>query len=163
MLSQTILLTMFEYNHHINNRLLDLARKVTPEQWIEPIEQGQRNLHETLFHYLSTEEEWLSVCAHGEAIWRTRLIENFPDVDSLQNLSDQTYAAYLPYIDSLTDSTLNSTVCAMMPHGIEREEIVWHMLLHMLYHSAQHRSEVAILLTRFNLSPGFIDFYGFHL
>jgi uncharacterized damage-inducible protein DinB len=161
MLGQTMLLTMYEYNHHTNSRLLDLAQNVTQEQWITPLDIGQRNLHETLHHYLTTEEEWLSVCEHGKPIWRTRPIEDFPDVESLRTLSNETYNAYRPYFERMTDDMLTASVYAMMPHGVEKHEIAWHMLLHMLYHSAQHRSEVALMLTRDGHSPGFIDFYGF--
>jgi uncharacterized damage-inducible protein DinB len=35
---------------------------------------------------------------------------------------------------------------------------VWQILVHILYHSAQHRSEMAEMLTRYGQSPGDLDF-----
>ncbi|MEZ4670194.1 MAG: DinB family protein [Anaerolineae bacterium] len=163
MLSRDILLTMYHYNHDINNRLLGFARHVTPQQWLAPLEAGQWNLHQILFHILSVEEEWLTVSKHGTPIWDSRSITDFPDVDSLLALSDQAYQTFLPYIESLTDDILTSTVNALMPDGLVKDEVIWHMLLHNFYHSAQHRSEVAVLLTRYGHSPGFIDIYGYIL
>lgn len=48
-----------------------------------------------------------------------------------------------------------------MPDQVERSEPVWHILMHVLHHSAQHRAEAAAMLTHFNLSPGNIDYIGF--
>ena len=34
----------------------------------------------------------------------------------------------------------------------------WQILLHQALHAAQHRSEVALLLTRLDHSPGWLDY-----
>jgi len=38
---------------------------------------------------------------------------------------------------------------------------LWHCLWHVVNHGTQHRSEAAALLTRFNQSPGDLDFTVF--
>lgn len=161
MLAPTILLTMFQFDYTKNNQLLALAAHVTPQQWSEPQPAGQRSLHETLFHILSVCEEYLSYCHTGQADWAMRAIEDYPDAASLQQFSDQLYAAYLPYLEQLTDQQLTTHMTAVMSHGVTQSVRVWQLLLHMLYHSAQHRSEAASILTRYDHSPGFIDFFGF--
>ena len=55
------------------------------------------------------------------------------------------------------------TVTGRPPGDIERTYTVWYLLLHVLFHSAQHRSEAAEMLTRFGYSPGFIDFINHDL
>lgn len=161
MLSADILLTMFSYDHDINARLLGLSAQVTPEQWDAPQDAGQRSLHENWFHLLAVMEEWAHLCQTQKAIWETRRFEDFPDAASLAALNDHIYTTYKPYFEQLTDAQLTSAVTEMMPSGHVETVKVWHLLLHALYHSAQHRSECAFRLTQFGHSPGFIDFYGY--
>lgn len=161
MFSKTMLLTMFAYNDYINRELLDIAAKVTAEQWAAPQDFGQRSLHETLFHLLVVEEEWFYLCEHGTPIWDYRKIEDYPDVASLRAFSDKMYPIFRTYLESLDDTKLTSTLYATMPHGVDKSVTILHMLTHTLFHSAQHRSEVAVLLTRYGQSPEEIDFLGF--
>ena len=61
------------------------------------------------------------------------------------------------YLDALTEETLNSTIRYVIPGAI-RERIVWHILVDLIIHATQHRSEAAILLTSYGHSPGDFDF-----
>jgi uncharacterized damage-inducible protein DinB len=161
-LSKTMFLTTFEFNHVTNNRLLDIATVLTPEQWSTPLDAGQRSLHETFFHFLTVEEEWIYLCQNKQSRFRYRPIEDYPDVASLRAFSDQDYRVTCDYLAALDDDLLTSTVAGVMPppEFETRTFPIWQILTHILYHSAQHRSEVALMLTRCGHSPGFIDFIG---
>lgn len=161
MLTPTIFLTMFNYNHDTNNRLLALASKLTPTQWATSHDYGHNTIHEIMHHTITVEEEWLHLCREGEVFWNARPIADYPDVPSLLTLSDAIHADYLPYVQSLTDDILAGTATGLMPDGIIRPEVVWHMLLHYHTHSTLHRSEVARMLTGFGFSPNSIDFFGY--
>jgi uncharacterized damage-inducible protein DinB len=163
MRSPEMLLKMFDYNYRTNQHLLTLAAKVTPDQWTATLESGMRGLHETLFHLLIVEEEWLYFCEQGTPRFDYRLIGDYADVESLRTFADQLYQAYRPYLARLDEDGLSARVTGEMPEPDSpvRSPRVWHLLMHMLYHSAQHRSEVAMMLTRYGHSPGDIDFYGF--
>ena len=147
MLGKTMIVAMYHYNHLTNNRLLDLAGRVTAEKWDAPQEAGQRSLHETAFHMV-VEDEWLHLVRHGEPIWDQLPASDYPDVRTLRAFSDAVYAQYNPYVEGLTDEQLVTTVTGMMPDDEVRTWPVWYLLVHMLYHSAQHRSEMASMLTR---------------
>ena len=56
------------------------------------------------------------------------------------------------------DDDLTRTITLKRPDGSERSPSQWQILVHILYHSAQHRSEMAEMLTRFGQSPGDLDF-----
>lgn len=162
MLSKTMFLTMFEFNYVTNKRLLTAATVLTPEQWSTPLDAGQRGLHETLFHLLTVEEEWLYLCRNNLSRFRYRRIEDYPDAASLHDFSDQDYRVTCDYLAGVDDDLLISTVTGIMPppeYEI-RTFPIWQILTHVLYHSAQHRSEAALMLTRFGHSPGFVDFIG---
>jgi uncharacterized damage-inducible protein DinB len=64
------------------------------------------------------------------------------------------------YLDTLTEETLNSTIRYIIP-GARRERVVWHILLDLILHATQHRSEAAALLTGYGQSPGDFDFIMF--
>jgi uncharacterized damage-inducible protein DinB len=162
MLGKVMLLTWFDYNHEINNRLLGGTAHITPEQWEAPQTFGRcTSLHETLFHVLSVEEEWLELCESGRPNFAFRSIEDYPDVVSLRAYSDQVYTRYYAYFESLSEDQLTARIFALLPDNKEHSVMVWQLLSHMLYHSAYHRSEIASMLTRFDQSPGPIDFFGF--
>lgn len=160
MLAKTIFLEMFKYNYDTTIRLLNLAQKVTPEQWDEMQPARQRSMHQTFFHLLVVEEEWVVLCEHGTPRWDYRLIEDYPDVASLCAFADEAYAMIQRYIESTDEQILSSTVTGLMPDNRIHTEAIWFLLTHLLYHSAQHRSEIASMLTRYGFSPGEIDFIG---
>lgn len=160
MLAKTMLLKMFEYNHFINNRLLELAANVTPEQWDAPQDFGQRSIHETFFHLLVVQEEWRWLCETGQPIWNYRAISDYPDAASLLAFSDMEYAATRKYVENASEEMLTASIFAEMPQGVELSTVIWGMLIHSLYHSTQHRSEVAAMLTKYGQSPGDIDIIG---
>jgi uncharacterized damage-inducible protein DinB len=64
------------------------------------------------------------------------------------------------YLDTLTEETLNGTIRYVIP-GARRERAVWHILLDVIIHATQHRSEAAVLLTDYGQSPGDFDFTMF--
>jgi hypothetical protein len=43
-------------------------------------------------------------------------------------------------------------------NGKSRSRILWHIMIHVMNHGTQHRSEAAAILTSFNQSPGDLDF-----
>ena len=88
----------------------------------------------------------------------TELHENtFPTLAVLRErwlIEQQEMRAYL---DTLTEEKLNGTIRYVIP-GALRERVVWHILLDLILHATQHRSEAAALLTSYGQSPGDFDF-----
>lgn len=164
MQGKALLLTMFDFNHSINTRLLDIAAELPLEQWDAPQTIGRAtSLHETYFHIVTVEEEWRIFCeTGGKHCWGFRPEADFPDAASLKALADQEYEALRAYLGGMPDEGVLSPVTGILPHGVVRTAPAWHFLTHSLFHSAQHRSEVAIMLTAFGHSPSFIDFLGFN-
>ncbi len=64
------------------------------------------------------------------------------------------------YLGILTEEMLNGTIRYVIP-GAMRERVVWHILLDVILHATQHRSEAATLLTSYGQSPGDFDFTMF--
>lgn len=161
MLGKAMLLKKYAYNHWANMRIIECAANVTADQWAAPDEYSRGSLHEALFHILRVEEGWLYLCQHGERGSGHPGIEQFPTADSLRPYADQQLATAQAFIDQTSEDALTATIPTKFPDGNERKLVIWQILTHVLYHSAQHRSEAAALLTRYGQSPGDLDFIFF--
>ncbi len=162
MIGKEMLTTMFDYNARTNVRLLDCAAKVGDEQLDEPSNYSVGSLRQTLWHTLIVEYGWGGFC-RGEVIDRTQPppIEPTATVAAFQAFQAQESERMHSYIRGASDNDLMETLTRKHPDGTDRVFIRWHVLVHMLYHSAQHRSEAAELLTRYGQSPGDTDFIYF--
>ena len=161
MLAKDMLLKKFEYNHWANLRLLYCAAKVTADQWAAPDDYSRGSLHEAMFHILRVEEGWLYFCQHGERGKGLQEIDQFPTPDSLRPYADQQLATQKALIENVDEAGLTKTLVARGGDGEEYTMVIWQVLTHVLYHSAQHRSEAAALLTAYGQSPGDLDFLFF--
>jgi uncharacterized damage-inducible protein DinB len=62
------------------------------------------------------------------------------------------------FIAALTAADLDRVVSYINFAGETWSYPLWHQLLHQVNHATQHRSEVALLLTRYGASPGWLDY-----
>ncbi|HEY8292491.1 MAG TPA: DinB family protein [Thermomicrobiales bacterium] len=159
---KAMLRTMFDYNAATNVRLLDGAAKVSDEQLDTPTGYSVGSLRQTLWHTLIVEAGWGRFC-RGIEVDRTKPppIEPTAVIADFQAFQSEESAQIRPFLDGLGDDDLAATLTRKNPDGTERTFIRWQVLMHILYHSAQHRSEAAELLTRYGQSPGDTDFIFF--
>jgi uncharacterized damage-inducible protein DinB len=64
------------------------------------------------------------------------------------------------FLEGLSEETLNGAIRYVIP-GAKRERVVWHIVVDLIFHAAQHRSEAAALLTAYGQAPGDFDFTMF--
>ena len=147
------ILTLFDYSYWATARILRAALPVTPQQFDAPDTSGHRTLRATLSHAL-----------RAEMTWRTRLQHVVLPAEPALNTPAELQQAWAAeqgslraYLEHLTDAELHSRLAYQNSKGEPFEDIVWHILLHMLNHSTQHRAEAAAMLTDFGRSPGDVD------
>lgn len=159
MLGKAMLTTMFDYNAATNARLLGCAAKVSDEQLDTPSNYSVGSLRETLWHTLIVEAGWGRFC-RGIAVDRTQPppIEPTAPIAILHAFQSEESGQIRSYLDGLSDDDFTETLIRKGQDGTDRSFIRWNVLVHILYHSAQHRSEAAELLTRYGQSPGDTDF-----
>lgn len=156
---------LYDYNDWADARLLTACAKVSLEQYTAPNPYGHGSLRATMVHILDNiwqqritlQGYYQEPLANEAAYDATELHEDaIPTFAALQErwmIEQQEMRAYL---DTLTEETLNSTIRYVIP-GVIRERVVWHILIDLIIHATQHRSEAAMLLTSYGQSPGDFD------
>ncbi|CAN5630494.1 hypothetical protein BH23CHL2_BH23CHL2_33080 [soil metagenome] len=150
---------LYEYNCWMNDRILDAASRVTPEQFVAPTKLTPRNLQDNLVHILDVEWSWRERARGAPPeVWQADMeIPDNPDIDTLRARWQQESAIMRDYLDNLSDEELAA------PSGLreERDLALWQILLHAINHGTLARVEVAVLLTRYGQSPGDLDYLDF--
>ncbi len=152
------LLTLFDYNYWANERILRAAAKVSPAEFVAPRTFSHGGLRGILVHALSA--EWVWRTRFQEQVYPTALLrqEDFPTFADLRTRWQQEETAMRAYVSSLSDEQINGTIFYKSTNGASYEQILWQLLVHIVNHGTQHRSEAAALLTELGHSPGDIDF-----
>ena len=149
--------TLFDYCCWVNQRILQAALQVTPEQFTAPNTSSYGSLRGTLVHTL-----------RAEMIWRRRLQgdpmptglpteTDFPTPQSLAAAWEAEQPLMRAYLDSLGDADLQTFLDYKNTKGAPFRNLRGSILTHVVNHGTQHRAEAAAMLTDFGHSPGDID------
>lgn len=152
---------LFDYNYWANGRVLAAAGRVTPEQFVAPAGLSHGSVRATLVHMLAV-----------EVVWRLRLLEGtsptsllaegeFPTVEALAARWQAEERAMRDSLAALTDEALAATVKYTTTRGVPYEDVLWHLLLHVVNHGTQSRAEAGVGLAHLGQSPGDLDLLVF--
>jgi SAM-dependent methyltransferase len=86
---------------------------------------------------------------------------DFADLDAVRTRWDQIEADTRRFVAALTEHDLNRIVAYRNTRGQRWAYPPWQQMVHQVNHATQHRSEIALLLTRFGHSPGDLDLLVF--
>jgi uncharacterized damage-inducible protein DinB len=150
------ILTFYQYNAWANARILDATAQVTTEQFLAPASYSHGSLRGTLVHTLFAEWIW-RMRWEGNSPTEGFTLEDFPTFKSLRERWQAEEKALMEFVEKLSDESLDRVVVYKTTSGKSRQNPLWHLMLHLVNHGTQHRSEAAIMLTDFGHSPGDID------
>jgi len=157
---------LYDYNDWADARILAACARVSPEQYAAPTFYGRGGLRATMVHILDNlwqqritlQGYYREPLADEAAYDATELHEDaFPTLSMLRERWIIEQREMRAYLDTLSEETLNGMIRYVIP-GAVREYVVWHILLDVILHATQHRSEAAVLLTGYGQSPGDFDF-----
>jgi uncharacterized damage-inducible protein DinB len=158
---KTMLLKLYDYNYWSNDKILDLAEQLGPEEFVADGGYSRSSLHMTLFHMLRTEWVWRTLAQERRITAAPPQPEHFGTVAALREGWQAESGRLRGYVEGLSNDDLASNVEIYDREGNAQTLTIWHMLLHTALHSAQHRSEAAALLTGYGRTPGDLDFIFF--
>lgn len=148
--------TLFEYNFWANHRLQRAAAKLTAEQFVASGNLSHGGLRSTFCHMLSGDYVWRVRCQTGQTPKDFPPQEVFPTLDSLLDRWNSEEQAMRSFLAGLRDEDLAAPVRYQRGEKVLNDPL-WQILLHLLNHGTQTRSEAALLLTELGQSPGDID------
>ena len=151
---------LYQYNAWANARILNAASKVNPEQFIAPSSFSHNGLRGTLVHTLFAEWIWRKRW-EGTSPTERLMAEDFPTFKSLRERWDAEEKNLMAFVENVNEEKLDSTIHYHTTSGKSRQNTLWHLMVHLVNHGTQHRSEAAAMLTDLEHSPGDIDMIVF--
>lgn len=149
--------TLFDYNLWATGRVLETAVAIDDVQFAAPADFPHGGLRGTLVHLVSSEWIWRTRLQEGQSPQEVLSERNFPTLEAIRRRWEAEQSAWRGYLDSLQDEYLGRVVQYQRTNGQPQENILWHILVHLVNHGTQHRSEAAALLTEYGHSPGDLD------
>lgn len=147
--------TLIHFNFWANGRILTTCENLTLDEFTQDVtpDPGWGSLRGILVHTLDTEFGWRS---HLQAQDASKILEtaDFADVAALKAHWEIEKTAWFSYLDGLTDEKLQQGI----GENRETSRKVWQVIMHVVAHSIQHRSEAAFILTGYGHSPSELDF-----
>lgn len=154
------ILLLYRYNSWANERILNTTAGCTKEQFLAPASFSHGGLRGTLVHILFAEWIWRSRWGgHSPTEWLRP--DDFPAFVTLRTRWDAEEKALMRFVENIDQEALNDTVKYRRSGGQPCENILWHLMAHLVNHGTQHRSEAAAMLTEYGRSPGDIDLIVF--
>ncbi len=87
--------------------------------------------------------------------------EDFPTLADLRARSRAEEQAMRSYLDTLRDEDLDRVVPYRSTRGVPFENVLWHLLAHVVNHGTQFRGEAGVALAERGASPGDLDLIVF--
>lgn len=159
--------TMYDYGDWAMEKVFVAAEGLTQEQVDGPGTAGRGSIRETLFHLIRAHKSWLSwwdaSLTSDESSDLKLEVEDYPDLNSVRALWAGVSRQTAAFTSSLQDADVARVYTDTDEDGEPEALILWHMMVHVVNHGTQHRSEVAAMLTDFGHSPGNLDMIFYFL
>ena len=150
---------LYAYNHWANERILDACEKLSQEQFLagQGMSSANPSIRDTLVHTMAAQEMWLARCG---GVSPARLLDprDFNTLALIRQYWYQVEQHTQAYLGAVQDDFLLQTIEYKTTKGQPYANVRWQVLVHQANHATQHRSEIALLLTRWGFSPGDLDF-----
>jgi uncharacterized damage-inducible protein DinB len=151
------ILTLYDYNYWANARVLHAAARVMPEQFVVAAPVSHGSLRGALVHIFGAEVVWRLRCQEGISPPAMPAESEFPTLEPLVQSWQVEEKAMRAYLDSLPEADFERRVRYQTTTGVPYENILWHLLVHLVNHGTQFRAEASVVLTGYGHSPGDLD------
>ena len=149
---------LLDFDAWANEQVLSIASGLTADEFVAVPGLGHAAPRSTVLH-----------CINGMRLWRNRLEgtpisapateQEFPTLDSVRALWRAEHALFVTYVRGLTGEDLDAVLEQRRPDLVRSER--WLLILHIVLHNVQHRSELAQALTLLGHSPGELGLTAF--
>jgi RNA polymerase primary sigma factor len=141
--------TLFDYTIWARDRLLGAIEGLDEDALRKAPESGvYGSIHDTLAHLAVSEWMWVQRC-QAQSPDRVPRGEDFTNLRVLVDWWNDAHAGAVNFLATLDDNGLGREVTyTTLPDGKSRTRKVWHMLLHVVNHQTEHRTQIAATLAQ---------------
>ena len=143
---------LYEYTRWADGRGLEVAGKLTPEQWAKDMGSSLKSVRDTLVHLLSGQWMWLQRWkgSSPQGMWSPA---DYPDAAALGKRRDELLLDQANFLARLTEETLKKDVKYTNTKGQAFSYPLWQLMLHAVNHSSYHRGQVTTLIRQAGAQP----------
>ncbi len=160
-MESTQILSLYDYNYWANHCLLDKSAELDSELWSAPAEVSFGSLRDTLTHVLFTEWMWRQRIQEGTSPAGFPQEGAFPTVEAMRLFWQPEERKFRQFLSGLSPADTDKTIHYKNTKGVDYANPLWQILLHVVNHGTQFRSEAAVVLTQYGRSPGDLDYIFF--
>lgn len=152
--------TMYDYNAWANRRILETSARLSVDQLRADGGASFGSIHDTLVHIMGG--QWIFLARwKGTSPAAYLDPQAFPDRAAILKRWESLERETREFVEALGESDLVRVVEYVNTQGERWAYPLWQQMIHQVNHATQHRSEVAMVLTRLGHSPGWLDFLYF--
>lgn len=148
------------HNIWANTGMLEIAARLTPEQFQCDLGGSFPSVQATLTHIMWAEWLWLERWAGGSPVDVFRP-QDFPSISVLGRRWGQIQTAQTRFVDSLTSGALQQVARYVNLKGETWEYPLWRQVYHVVNHSSYHRGQVTHKFRQLGIAPRATDFLNF--
>jgi uncharacterized damage-inducible protein DinB len=154
-MDRDMLQSVYAHASWANEKLFDTAAQISEEQ-LTHAAGDSASIFDLLVHLVDVQRTWLARAQHTVTSPLDRAACS--TLAALRTAWKTVDEANRMYIAGLHADELSEIVRYTNTKGEPQAYPRWQLLLHQALHAAQHRSEVALLLSRLGYSTGWLDY-----
>jgi uncharacterized damage-inducible protein DinB len=152
--------TLFDYTYWARDQLMAAAEGLPDEEFLRDRGFTYGSLRGMLVHSMEAEAVWTARFL-GEPVALPLGDDELTSVESLKLHWQAQEARLRRFLPTVTESLLRDDFVFRRRDGVEMRAPLWTLLLQVVNHGTQHRSEAAEVLTMLGRSPGNLDLLTF--
>jgi uncharacterized damage-inducible protein DinB len=153
-------MTLYDYTWWARERLLAAADGLSEEDFARENGFTYKSIRGILVHTMEAEMFWCSRLL-GETELPTLGPDELMTVEALRTRWFAEEVRLQGFLEGVTEASLAADFVIRRRNGQEIPTPLWQVMMHLVNHGTQHRSEAAEALTMVGRSPGSLDFLTF--
>jgi len=151
------LLVSWDYNEWANRKILLASGNISPELFTSPVPSSFGSLRGTLVHIYGAELVWRLRCQSCESPAGLPAESLFPDLVSLRTSWEDEMCLMRQYLRNIDPGNPDTAIRYRSTKGIQFTTPLWQIIVHLINHGTQFRSEAGLILSSWGHSPGDMD------
>jgi uncharacterized damage-inducible protein DinB len=158
-----VIRALYEYNEHANNRVLDVASKLSDDDFSRPQGASFGGIEGNLGHVVGAQMAWLQRWTTGGNTSPTTQLGGIRGLGEMREAYDRSHANLREFLAALTEERLEGVLAYTDSRGGAYERVLWQLMLHVANHGSYHRGETAMALSGMGHNPGDLDYLYFEM